>query len=190
MPDSDWWQVLWPNPADTMASVAIEPGTPLIVDLCCGDGLFTGALARLALQVIAIDLDPKMIACASANLAELGAKNCEFVLGDAYDLAAVIDQPVDLVLMANTFHGVPEKGRLAKAVAAALKPDGRFIVINWHRRPREETTVLGQPRGPGTGLRMEPRDVAAAVHPASLELTRLVELPPYHYAAIFMKTSA
>jgi 2-polyprenyl-3-methyl-5-hydroxy-6-metoxy-1,4-benzoquinol methylase len=52
---------------------------------------------------------------------------------------------------------------------------------------REETTVLGQPRGPGTNLRMEPEDVAAAVDLAGLKRVRVVELLPYHYAAILEK---
>jgi SAM-dependent methyltransferase len=55
-----------------------------------------------------------------------------------------------MVIIANTFHGVPDKTRLCQAVASALKPGGRFVVVNWHRRPREETTVFGQLRGPKT----------------------------------------
>jgi len=62
----------------------------------------------------------------------------------------------------NTFHGVPDKSRLARAVAAVLQPNGRFAVINWHRRSREETIVLGQPRGPKTEMRMTPEDAKLA----------------------------
>jgi hypothetical protein len=91
------------------------------------------------------------------------------------------------VLIANTFHGAPEKTRLARAVAAVLKPGGRFAVVNWHRRPREVTTVLGQVRGPKTEIRMEPGDVSAAIEPARLKLVGIVELPPYHYGVIFEK---
>src|SRR2546430_7094438 len=32
---------------------------------------------------------------------------------------------------------------LARAVASVLQPRGLFAIVNWHRRPREETTVLG-----------------------------------------------
>lgn len=105
--------------------------------------------------------------------------------GDAHDVAALVGRRVDFVLMANTFHGVPEKERLARAVAAILRPGGHFAVVNWHRRPREETTVLARPRGPATNLRMEPEDVEAAVKPAGLRYTGIVALPPYHYGAIF-----
>jgi SAM-dependent methyltransferase len=188
MPNADWWGILWPRPGEVVAALSVKPGGEA-VDLCCGDGLFTVALAQIAGRVVAIDLDPAMLERARARLASAGATNCEFVVGDAYAVAELIRQPADFVLIANTFHGVPEKDRLARAVAAVLKPRGRFAVINWHRRPREETTVLDQPRGPKTEMRMEPADVAAVVEPAGLRLVGVVELPPYHYGAIFEKAA-
>jgi len=95
-----------------------------------------------------------------------------------------VTQPVDFVFMANAFHGVPDKPRLARAVYDVLKPAGRFAIINWHQRPREET-VLGEPRGPRTELRMSPDQTIAAVEPAGLKLSRIVEVLPYHYGAVF-----
>ena len=187
MPDPGWWEVLWPRPGEVVASLGFAPGGE-IVDLCCGDGLFTLPLTRIARQVVAIDLDPAMVDLARAKLAAAGIANGEFVKGDAYAVAELVRRPVDAVLIANTFHGVPDKGRLARAVAATLKPGGRFAIINWHRRPREETTVLGEPRGPKTQMRMEPADVAGAVEPAGFKLVAVVELPPYHYAVTFEKT--
>ena len=89
--------------------------------------------------------------------------------------------------MANAFHGVPERTRLARAVADALRQHGHFVIVNWHARPREETPTLGEPRGPATELRMTPEATRAAVEPGGFRLHRLVELPPYHYGAIFEK---
>jgi hypothetical protein len=60
------------------------------------------------------------------------------------------------VLLANTLHGVPDKLALVQAIAAVLRPAGLFAVVNWHSRPREETTVLSAERGPPTELRMSP----------------------------------
>ena len=71
----------------------------------------------------------------------------------------------------------------------ALRPGGHFAIVNWHRQPRERTTVLGEPRGPRTELRMIPEDTIAAVTPARLDLLKVVDLPPYHYAAIFERPS-
>ena len=189
MPDSDWWETLWPRPGEVLAELGLQPDME-VVDLCCGDGLFTAPLARMVHHVVAIDLDRQMLDLARAKVAATGAENCEFIEANAYDVADWVSRPIAFVLMANTFHGVPEKERLARAVATILKPGGRFAVINWHRRPREQTTVLGQPRGPGTNLRMEPEDVVAAVEPAGLTCARVVEFPPYHYGAIFQKPVA
>jgi ubiquinone/menaquinone biosynthesis C-methylase UbiE len=186
MPDADWWEALWPQPAKVLADLGIEPGIEA-VDLCCGDGLFTAPLARMVRHVVAIDIDPEMLGTARSKVADAAISNCEFFQGDAYALADFVRRPVEFVLMANTFHGVPDKPRLARTVAAILKPGGRFAIINWHQRSRDETIVLGQPRGPKTEMRMMPADVVTTVEPAGLKLVGVIELPPYHYGAIFEK---
>jgi ubiquinone/menaquinone biosynthesis C-methylase UbiE len=156
-----------------------------VVDLCCGDGLFTAPLTQMARHVVAIDLDPVMLDTARARVGR--ARNCDFVEGDAYAVVDLVHRPIDFVLIANTFHGVPDKPQLACAVAAILRPGGQFAIVNWHRRPRDETTVLGKPRGPKTEMRMTPSEVAATVEPAGLRSVRVVEVSPYHYDAIFEK---
>lgn len=186
MPDPDWWNALWSRPDRVLEKLSLDK-TAEVVDLCCGDGLFTIPLARMVRHVVAIDLDPDMLAAARNRAVAEGIINCTFTVGDAYDLVALVPDHADAVLLANTFHGVPEQTRLAHAVAAILRPGGRFIVINWHRQPREQTTVLGKPRGPKTEMRMTPEDVATVVTPSGLRLVQVVELPPYHYAAIFEK---
>lgn len=183
MPDRDWWQVLWPDPSGTVRLIGVEPGM-LVIDLCCGDGLFTAPMAQIAEAVVAIDIDPQMLERTEARLSATGAVKSTLIAGDAYDVVDLVSAKADMVVMANTFHGVPDKARLCSAVATALKPGGRFAVINWHRRPREDTTVLGLPRGPKTELRMEPEEVVAIATPAGFSLERTIELPPYHYAVV------
>ena len=186
MPTAGWWEALWPDPAAVLAQVGIEPGMD-VVDLCSGDGWFTLQIARFARHVIAIDIDRTLLDVAKHRLAESGITNCTFVEGSAYDITNLVSQPADVVFMANVFHGVPDGTRLAQAIGAALKPDGRFVIVNWHARPREETTILDEPRGPATELRLTPESTVAAVEPAGFQLDRIVELPPYHYGAIFRK---
>ena len=186
MPDARWWQALWPDPVKVLVEMGVEPGT-VAVDLCCGDGLFTPALAGIAGRVYATDIDPDLLDRTRARVAAAGGTNCRFVVADAMRVDAVVPEPVDYVFLANTFHGVPDQLRLARAVTAILKPCGQFGIVNWHRRPREETVVLGWPRGPKTEMRMEARDVTAVVEPTRLVLNRTVELAPYHYGAIFRR---
>jgi SAM-dependent methyltransferase len=184
MPDSDWSNTLWPDPAKVLATLGVDRGMD-VVDLCCGNGLCTAPLARMAGRVVAIEIDPRMLDMARAKV----ASNCTFIEGDAYEVSKLESWSADLVLIANTFHGVPDKERMATAVAVALKPGGRFVVVNWHLRACEGTVVLGEPRGPITEMRMTPGDVTAVVEPAGLRLSRVVELPQYHYGAILVKSA-
>ena len=186
MPDADWWQAFWPDPAKIVAEMRVLPGT-VVVDLCCGDGMFTVPLTGLTDRVYAIDIDHCLLEKARARVTAAGETRCRFIEADAMSVAMVAPEPADYVFLANTFHGVPDQLGLGRAVAAILKPKGQFGVINWHRRPRLETVILGQPRGPRTEMRLEARHVAAVVEPAGLMLSRTVELPPYHYGAIFSK---
>ncbi len=186
MPDREWWSALWPDPGGVIRSLGVEPGMT-VVDLCCGDGYFTAPLAKLVDgRVYALDIDPDLLEQARMEVERGGATVMEWICADACDLAELVSEKVDYVLIANTFHGVPDKAEMARAVASVLKPEGRFAVINWHPLPREQTTVLGQPRGPKTEMRMSPDDVRAVVEPAGFTLDRVVELPPYHYGAIFL----
>jgi ubiquinone/menaquinone biosynthesis C-methylase UbiE len=184
MPDAAWWTALWPDPAGVLAIVGVKSGMH-VIDLCCGDGWFTLAIARIARWVTAIEIDAALLEAARRRLAEAGAANCDFVLGDAYDLPKLVQPPIDFVLLANAFHGVPDQRRLSRAVHDILKPGGRFAVVNWHPRPREETKVLGEPRGPRTELRISRQQTIEAVVPEGLNYLSAVEVPPYHYGALF-----
>lgn len=135
MPDPDWWQALWPQPGQVLVDLGVAPGTETAVDLCCGDGLFTAPLARLARHVVALDIDPQMLARARKKVAAVSnAGTCDFVEGDANDIARLVSRPADLVLMVNTFHGVPDKARLATGVAAVLS---RLYKQRWFKNSHE-----------------------------------------------------
>lgn len=187
MPDPGWWEALWPDPAKVLTDTGIVAGMS-VVDLCAGDGWFTWPMCAIAGSVIAIDIDADMLERAEVRLTERGGiGNCTFVTADAYDIDRVVPEPVDHVFLANAFHGVPDKPRLSRAVHDALKPGGLFAIVNWHAVPREETPVLGEPRGPQTALRMTPEETIASVEPGGLRFHRQVEVSPYHYAAIFAR---
>ena len=187
MPDPDWWEALWPDPAKVLSDVGIRSGMD-VVDLCSGDGWFTFPLSKVARSVIAIDIDAALLDAAKVRMAERGgAPNCTFIAADAYRIAEVLRRPADFVFLANAFHGVPDKPRLARAVHDALKPGGLFAVVSWYATPREQTTVLGAPRGPATELRMSPEQTIAAIEPGGVKLHSRAEVSPYHYGVVFQR---
>jgi ubiquinone/menaquinone biosynthesis C-methylase UbiE len=188
MPDPGWWEALFPDPVGILRSVGLSRGC-VAVDLCSGDGWFTLQMACIACRVIAIDIDAPMLEVNAARLDESSVTNCEFCAGDAYDLPKIVSEPVDFVFLANAFHGVPERLRLANAIHTTLKLGGLLSVVNWHQRPREETTILGEPRGPKSELRMSPAQTIESVQRSGLSFTQIVEILPYHYAVVFQKSA-
>jgi ubiquinone/menaquinone biosynthesis C-methylase UbiE len=187
MPSAGWWEALWPDPVAVLNAVGLTSGTEAI-DLCSGDGWFTLSIAKAARHVVAIDIDRNMLDVARHKLHQNGISNCDFVAGDAYELGNLAPRPADFVFMANAFHGVPDRPRLGRAVREALNPKGHFAIVNWHQRRREETVVLGEPRGPKSQLRLSPQQTVEAVEAGGLMLDRIVELPPYHYGAVFNRS--
>jgi SAM-dependent methyltransferase len=188
MPDRDWWQALWPDPLAVLDRMDIRPGMN-VLDLCCGDGYFTAPLARLVQgRVDALDLDPAMIERAKAEVARHGATVRSWICADALAIGGLLPEPVDYVLIANTFHGVPNQSALARTVKAVLKENGLFGIVNWRPFPREQTTVLGKPRGPATPMRMSPAALIEVVAPEGFKVARTINLPPYHYGMVFEAT--
>lgn len=91
-----------------------------------------------------------------------------------------------MALFANAFHGVDDRDEFLTEVESVLADGGRFVVVNWRPLPREETTVAGEPRGPPTDLRLDPKETAAMVEDATdLAVTAELDIPPYHYALVF-----
>lgn len=187
MPTAGWWEALWPDPANVLAKVELRPDMD-VIDLCSGDGWFTFQIAKIARHVAAIDIDPSLLEVARHRLAESRIGNCDFIPGDAYDIAKLAGA-ADFVFMANAFHGVPDRLRLAQAVRSALKPGGHFAIVNWHKRPREETMILGEPRGPKTELRMSPEETITSVENGGLKHMKTVEVLPYHYGVVFQRSA-
>src|SRR3954454_4581479 len=115
MPDPGWWEALWPNPGKVLMEVGLSAGMSA-VDLCCGDGWFTLPMGRIARHITAIDIDPALLKIARDRIAKARISNCTLIQADAFAIRQAIPQPVDYVFLANVFHGVPDRSRLARVV--------------------------------------------------------------------------
>lgn len=194
MPDGDWWQALWPDPEEVLRRIGVDFGDS-VLDLCCGDGHFTVPLCNIVGRtgrVMAMDIDPHMLnlAKARARTAGIAPDAIDWLESDARAIAGRLPRVPNFIFIANTFHGAENKKEFMREIYSTLMPGGKFAVINWHHRPKSETTVLGQPRGPETASRMTPDQVIDLASDAGFRLHGVVELPPYHYAAVFDKRKA
>lgn len=108
-------------------------GSGVLVDLASGPGRIAIDLARRFEQVIAIDLEPDMIAVGQARAADRGITNVEWHVGRAEDLE-VKPSSVDLVTIGEAFHRLEQSTVARRAITwlraggclATLGIDGRF----------------------------------------------------------------
>jgi len=91
-----------------------------ILDLGCGTGELTQAIAVKGAIVIGIDADPQMISQAKRQFPSV-----DFQVGDARNFQ--LHKPVDAIFSNAALHWVPESERVVASIANALKPGGRFV---------------------------------------------------------------
>ena len=53
----------------------------------------------------------------------------------------------------------------------------------------EKVCECGVPRGPATELRMSPQETILSVQEGGLQYVKTVEIPPYHYGAVFRRAT-
>lgn len=186
-PDWDWWGKLWPAPGETLRDLGVESGDTL-AEVGSGNGYFALPAARITqpAPVFAVDIDESLLEELSRLADQQAIENLTTIQGDARELAHLLPDPVDLVVIANTFHGIENPEPFVRQAFDSLRPEGRFVVVNWQTLPREETRIDDEPRGPPTELRLSPDDTEKAVlEAAPFQLDDVIELPPYHYALVF-----
>jgi trans-aconitate 2-methyltransferase len=99
--------------------LAPQPGER-ILDLGCGAGQLTAAIAKSGAIVVGMDSSPEMIRQARHNFPEI-----QFELGDAADFE--LSHPVDALFSNAALHWVKDRADAARCVARALKPGGRLV---------------------------------------------------------------
>jgi SAM-dependent methyltransferase len=186
-PDWDWWGRLWPAPGETLRALGVEEGITL-AEIGCGNGYFALPAARITAPgpVYALDLDQTLLGELDHLADQQDIDNVVPIHCDARQLESHLPDPVDVAMIANTFHGISDPEAFVREVSDTLADDGTFVVVNWYDRPRQHTTVQGEPSGPPTDLRLSPAKTEQTVlEAADFEHARQVELPPYHYALLF-----
>lgn len=186
-PDWDWWGKLWPAPGETLRAFGLEPGDTL-AEIGSGNGYFALPAARITAPatVYALDIDQSLLEELSRLADQQAIENISTIAGDARTVSEQLPEPVDVVLIANTFHGIDETAAFVQQAFESLRPEGRFVVVNWKDSPRETTHIAGEPRGPPTELRMAPEETEQKVlDAAAFTLEETIELPPFHYALVF-----
>lgn len=110
---------IWKYGSNLIDLLNPQPGET-VLDIGCGTGHLTHAIAERGANVIGTDFSPAMIEQARANYPDI-----RFEVADASDFT--LDVPVDAIFSNAVFHWVRDQEGTAACLARALKPGGRLV---------------------------------------------------------------
>jgi 2-polyprenyl-6-hydroxyphenyl methylase/3-demethylubiquinone-9 3-methyltransferase len=105
-----------------------------VLDVGCGAGLLSEAMAREGAEVVALDLAPELVEVAKLHLLESGLK-VDYRLVSVEALAAEMPGSFDAVTCMEMLEHVPDPGSVLQACATLLKPGGRLFASTLNRTP-------------------------------------------------------
>jgi ubiquinone/menaquinone biosynthesis C-methylase UbiE len=115
-----------------LANMGIQPGMT-ICDMGCGNGFYSLKMARLVGpegRILAVDVQPEMLAMLRARTETEGIENVTPILGSLHD-PRLPHRSVDLILLVDVYHEFSHPEHMLAAMRDALKKDGRIVLVEY-----------------------------------------------------------
>lgn len=179
----DWAKVFdnpsrnaWQKPQQVIAALHLKPND-VVVDLGAGTGYFTVRLARALPhgRVIAVDIEPHMLAWIRHRAARDRLGNISTVLGTAD--SPRVSGPIDVMLVVNTFHHIDHRADYFRRVAPLLAPGGRVVIVDFRSGKL--------PVGPPDRFKVPPAEATQEMRAAGFSRCASFNGLPYQYMLSF-----
>ena len=105
-----------------------------VLDVGCGGGLLSEAMARAGAEVTAIDLAPELVKVARLHALESGVK-VDYRVQAVEALASAEPGSYDAIACMEMLEHVPDPAAILAACATLLRPGGRLFVSTINRTP-------------------------------------------------------
>ncbi|MEV6930137.1 class I SAM-dependent methyltransferase [Dactylosporangium sp. NPDC051485] len=135
-----------PGYAELLADKLGQRGQGRLLDVGCGPGLATLALAPYFAEMVGVDPDPDMLVEAQRRAERLGVQNASRSEARAEDLPAGLGV-LRAVLFAQSFHWT-DRERVAAAAFEMIEPGGYFAHLSDLKEPRADPAPLPHPAPP------------------------------------------
>jgi SAM-dependent methyltransferase len=129
-------------------------------------------------KVFAVDIEPEML----QYLGERAHREHLSVLQPVRASADVanLPEPVDLVLIVDTYHHIDNRPAYFARLSGSLRPKGRLAIIDFK---------LDAPDGPPVASRISPEKVTAELEAAGYRLVGTHAFLPRQYFLVFERTA-
>ena len=116
---------------DVIARLADPGPEDLALDLACGPGTFTLALARRAKFVFGLDLTPALLSFAGARISEERAENVALVCADATAIPFP-DESIAVAVCGYSLHHMSEPLVVLRELARVVRRGGRVALVDMY----------------------------------------------------------
>jgi len=100
-----------------------------VLDVACGPGILSAAIAKTAREVVAFDLTPEMLKKARQRCSETGLANVSFLEGNATELPFA-NGAFDAVVTRLSVHHFDRPGRVMSEIFRVLRRGGHFVIAD------------------------------------------------------------
>ena len=165
----------WQKPDEVIRALKLVPEAR-VADIGAGTGYFAVRLARAVPegQVFGVDAEPDMVRYLRERARREGLANLTAVAAKPGDPS--LPTAVDLVILVDTYHHVPDRERYFRELKKALKPSGRLAIIDF---------TLDSPVGPPKGARIPAATVKQELARAGYALAEEHGFLPNQYFLVF-----
>ena len=161
-----------------------------VLDVGCGGGILSDAMARKGAQVTGIDLSVKALRVAQLHALEVGTLNVTYREVSAEAIALEQPEGFDVVTCMEMLEHVPDPASVVKACSELVKPGGWVFFSTINRNPKSflfaivgaEYVLQLLPKGTHEYAKMiRPSELAGHCRAADLTLTetRGMEYNPF-----------
>ena len=176
-PARDGWQM----PARVIDALKTSPDTT-IADIGAGTGYFTVRLAKAVPRgmVYAVDVEPAMLGHIRKRAAGEHLQNVVTV--QATSVSPNVPKPVDIVIVVDTYHHLPNRVAYFRELTRSLAAGGRVAIIDFRKE---------SPQGPPPQFRFEADQIVGEMKQAGYRLdARYDFLPRQHFLVFRPDTTA
>ncbi|HTH79249.1 MAG TPA: bifunctional 2-polyprenyl-6-hydroxyphenol methylase/3-demethylubiquinol 3-O-methyltransferase UbiG [Ramlibacter sp.] len=150
-----------------------------VLDVGCGGGILSDAMARKGAQVVGIDLAAKALRVAQLHALEARTPNVQYREISAEALAEQEAESFDLVTCMEMLEHVPDPASIVRACSRLVKPGGWVFISTINRNPKSflfaivgaEYVLNLLPRGTHEYMKfIRPSELASHCRAAGLEV--------------------
>ncbi len=166
----------WQRPEEVVAAMALSEGM-VVADVGAGTGYFAPHLSRAVGargKVLALDVDPDLVARMQRRFDEAGLANVEARLVSTSDPGLGAGS-VDRALIVDVWHHMEGRVAYAKKLRQALTPTGRLVIVDY---PPDA------PEGPPPEMRLSAETVISELREAGFDARVVSETLPRQFVVV------